>query len=406
MRRYLALATLLAGLVPGTAGAQQTRTELLEQQRAERAQHLETYEPNALEKGLLYIEQKRVIERINQGLSGIYPRFGGFTTGSGFAFGAGIRRALPLTNSWEVDLSGAASTRGYKAIDFRVRAPVLLTGRLELDGGMNWWDYTQEDYYGLGESALADRANYRFEGLRVNLMARYRLLRLFSVGEEVGYVRPDISPGTDTRFPSIEEEFTDEQAPGLNRQPRLVYTRTFVDLDYRDQPNNTRGGGRVLFQVGAGRDQDPSGEFSYRRTDLDVIQVFPIFDKKRNFAVRLAASHVDPLEADGRVPFFLSPTIGGSDTVRSYREQRFRDATFVLLNAEYRWEAFSGLDMALFWDGGDVGFRLEDIQANDFKTGWGFGLRFNTNRSVFMRIDAGFGGPEGSRFFFKFAPAF
>lgn len=405
MRRTLPLVALLLAFVPGTAVGQQTRAELLEQQRAERARHLKPYQPSRLEQGLLYIEEKRVLERIGQGLSGIYPRLGGFTTGSGFAFGAGFRHALPGTNAFEVDASAAMSTRGYKAIDFRVRAPALLTGRLELDGGTNWWDYTQEDYFGLGESSRISRTSYRYEGLGVNLAARYRLWRWLSIGEEVGYLRPDITSGTDQRFASVEERFTDVEAPGLARQPRLVYTRTFVDLDYRDHPNNTRGGGRVFFQVGTGRDQDPSREFSYRRTDLEVIQVFPIFDKKRNFAVRLKAAHVDPLNAGGRVPFFLSPTIGGNDTLRSYREQRFRDATYVLLNGEYRWEAFSGLDLALFWDGGDVGTALDDIRLREFKTGWGFGLRFNTNRSVFMRIDVGFGG-EGPRFFWKFAPAF
>ena len=81
--------------------------------------------------------------------------------------------------------------------------------------------------------------------------------------------------------------------------PRM--SRTFVDLDYRDHPGNTRGGGRILFQVGTGRDQDPSREFSYRRTDLEFLHVFPIFDKKRNFAVHVAASHVDPLNANGRL---------------------------------------------------------------------------------------------------------
>lgn len=406
MRRLLALAAILGCLAPVAARAQQTRTELLEQQRAERAAHLQVYQPSKLERGLLYVEEKRVLERLGQGLSGIYPRLGGFTTGSGFAFGAGFRHGLPGTKDFEVDASAAMSTRGYKAIDFRVRAPALLTGRLELDGGTNWWDYTQEDYFGLGESNRGDRTSYRYEGLGVNLVARFRLQRWLSIGEEFGYLRPDISRGTDPRFQSVEERFTDAQAPGLDRQPRLLYTRTFVDLDYRDQPNNTRSGGRVFFQVGTGRDQDPSREFSYRRTDLEVIQVFPIFDKKRNFAVRLAAAHVDPLTPGGRVPFFLSPTIGGNDTLRTYRELRFRDATYVLLNGEYRWEAFSGLDLALFWDGGDVGTTLEQIRLSEFKTGWGFGLRFNTNRSVFMRIDVGMGGPEGPRFFWKFAPAF
>jgi outer membrane protein assembly factor BamA len=238
------------------------------------------------------------------------------------------------------------------------------------------------------------------------MLARVRLRPWFSFAGELGYLRPDIQDGTDNRFPSVGESFTDKEAPELDRQPRLAYTRGFVDIDYRDQPGNSRSGGRVFLQFGTGRDQDPSREFSYRRTDLDVQHVFPIFDKKRNFAIRLAAAHVDPLNDDGRVAFFLSPTIGGSHTIRSYRELRFRDATYVLLNAEYRWEAFSGLDLALFWDGGDVGTTLEQIRLDEFKTGWGFGLRFNTNRRVFLRVDMGFGGPEGARIFWKYGPAF
>ena len=339
-------------------------------------------------------------------MTGVYPIIGDFTTGSGLALGVGFRHGLPGTNTFEVDTSVIGSTRGYKAINFEVLAPRLLNGFLELRGATRWWDYTQEDYFGLGESSRSDRADYRYEALGVNLIARVNLLRWFAFGEEVGYLRPDISEGTDDRFPSVQEQFTDEEAPGLTRQPRLVYTRTFIDFDYRDQPGNTRGGGRVLLQVGTGRDQDPSREFSYKRTDLDILHVFPIFDKKRNFAVRFSASHVDPLNGGGRVPFFLSPTIGGSRTLRSYRALRFRDATYVLVNAEYRWEAFSGLDLALFWDGGDVGTTLEQIRLDEFKTGWGFGMRFNTNKRVLMRVDVGLGGPEGPRLFWKFSPVF
>ena len=406
MVRLLALAAVFVCLAQANAFGQQTRAELLEQERAERARSLAPYSPNPIERALLYLDEKRIIERLGQELTGIYPRIGGFTTGSGFALGVGVRHALPGTDDFEVDLSAAMSAKGYKSLDFHVRAPALLRGRLELDGGTRWWDYTQEDYFGLGESQASSRSDYRYLGLGVNLVARFRLYRWLSVGEDVGYLRPDIEDGTDDRFPSTGESFTDEEAPGLARQPRLVYNRSFVDFDYRDQPGNPRGGGRVLFQIGTGRDQDPSREFSYRRTDLDVMHVFPIFDKKRNFAVRFAAAHVDPLNAGGRVAFFLSPTIGGSHTVRSYRELRFRDATYVLLNGEYRWEAFSGLDLALFWDGGDVGTTLEQIRLDELKTGWGFGLRFNTVRRIFMRIDAGFGGPEGPRLFFKFNPAF
>ena len=185
--------------------------------------------------------------------------------------------------------------------------------------------------------------------------------------------------------------------PGLTRQPRLVYTRTFVDFDYRDQPGNTRGGGRVLLQVGTGRDQDPSREFSYRRTDLEVLHVFPIFDKKRNFARplrrrarRSAERGAAACRSSSRRPSAARTRCAAIATLR------FRDATYVLFNAEYRWEAFSGLDLALFWDGGDVGTDARADSPRRAQDRLGLRPAVQYQQAVFMRIDVGFGGPEGT----------
>ena len=46
------------------------------------------------------------------------------------------------------------------------------------------------------------------------------------------------------------------------------------------------------------------------------------------------------------------------------------------------------------------------INFKDLKTGYGIGFRFNTYKSVFLRIDIATGGHEGTRMFFKFSPAF
>ena len=217
MLRLLVVAAMCVCLVPADAFGQQTRTELLEQQRAERAQSLETYTPNVVERGLLYLDEKRILERLGQDLTGIYPRIGGFTTGSGFAMGIGLRSALPGTRDFEIDVSTAFSAKAYKDLDLRLRAPSMLKGWLELDGGTRWWDYTQQDFFGLGESSRADRTDYRYEAFTANLVARVRPRRWFSFGEEVGYLRPEIDDGTDDRFPATGDYFTDEEAPGLAR---------------------------------------------------------------------------------------------------------------------------------------------------------------------------------------------
>ena len=108
----------------------------------------------------------------------------------------------------------------------------------------------------------------------------------------------------------------------------------------------------------------------------------------------------------GAVPFSYMPGFGGRDTVRGFLDYRFRDGAWALLNAEYRWEAFSGLDMALFGDWGDVGPTWDAIDFDELKSDYGIGFRFNTYKSVLYRIDIGFGGADGVRYFFKFSKAF
>ena len=43
-------------------------------------------------------------------------------------------------------------------------------------------------------------------------------------------------------------------------------------------------------------------------------------------------------ENGGAVPFELMETLGGANSIRGFKEYRFRDTRNLLLNAEYRWE--------------------------------------------------------------------
>ena len=71
-----------------------------------------------------------------------------------------------------------------------------------------------------------------------------------------------------------------------------------------------------------------------------------------------------------------------------------------MLTGEYRWEAFSGLDMALFVDAGKVFERASQLNLHDLEYDGGFGFRFNARNRVFLRIDAGF-SREGYQIWFK-----
>jgi hemolysin activation/secretion protein len=77
----------------------------------------------------------------------------------------------------------------------------------------------------------------------------------------------------------------------------------------------------------------------------------------------------------------------------------------VVVNAEYRFEAFSGLDVALFADAGQVAAQVSDFRIRDMNTAAGFGFRFNTEKKVIYRVDVGF-SREGASVYMKFGNVF
>jgi hemolysin activation/secretion protein len=101
----------------------------------------------------------------------------------------------------------------------------------------------------------------------------------------------------------------------------------------------------------------------------------------------------------------MQPALGGSEDLRGYRPYRFRGDNMLVMNAEYRWEVFSGLDMAVFADAGKVAMKKSDLIATNLETSVGFGLRFHERDKTFLRIDVGF-SHEGFQVWVKFTDVF
>ena len=385
---------------PPTAPA--TRADALDAQRAARELALGVERRNWIERTLFFVEEKRVLERLNPP-EGFYPALGSITIGSGFGYGAGYR-LRPARGRVLLDTSGKVTHRGYKTAQARVAVQPMAGRPVELSTGTVWYDFTQEDYFGLGRAtSLADRVSYRLEGLDSYAQLQARKAGWLVVRGRVGLHRMTIDSGTDPRFPSVEETFTEASAPGLRDALTLAYAESSVGVDTRDQVGNTRGGGLYNVSIGMFRDRRAEA-FDFNRIDVKAMHVIPIFDKKRGIALHAMASRIDPV-GDGRVPFYLMTTVGGSDSIRGFREFRFRDAAAINLNAEYRWEAFSGLDLALFVDAGDVGPTWRSLVGKDLKTSWGGGFRFNTNRRVFLRVDIA-SSREDTRIWVRMGPVF
>jgi hemolysin activation/secretion protein len=173
-------------------------------------------------------------------------------------------------------------------------------------------------------------------------------------------------------------------------------------IDYR-QPKNARKGGWYRFE--ASHYEEQTDRFTFNRFDADLRQYASILAERRVLAVRLFVSTSEPA-AGARVPFYLMPALGGHDTLRGFRDYRFRGPHAILTQTEYRFEVWSGLDAALFYDAGKVALSRSNHNFKNLEDAYGFGFRFNTDNGTILRIDAGFGSSDGKHLYIVFGDVF
>jgi outer membrane protein assembly factor BamA len=396
--------TLLMWLIAASlASAQEpaTRAEADRQRREEKHRQAEPYKPGGLERAMHFIEEKAIFI---VGREGLYPKLGSLTTGSGFAYGAGYRDRDLFDNTGTLDLWAATSTRLYWATEARLTFPKLANRRLLVEAWAAHRDYPQEDFFGIGpDSARADQTSYAIRSDLVGARAGVRLHPIVLAGGGLEYLNPRLGHGKDSRVPSIEEHFGRSAAPGLGESVDYLRSMAFLEVDYRE-PKNARKGG--WYRVDLSRyDDRTTGRYTVNRIDTDLRQYVGFLAGRRVIASRLFVSTSDT--GPGHVmPFYLMPTLGGNDTLRGFREYRFRGPHAILAQAEYRWEIWSGLEAALFYDAGKVADRRRDLNFDGLERDYGFGFRFNTNEAVVFRVDAGFGSRDGKHLYMVFGGIF
>ena len=357
------------------------------------------------EKGEAIADETQIVERLNGDIDGWYPRLGGMTRGGGFAIGPGYRFHVTDEGIF-VDLSAGLSLKGYKAVDANVRWLQALDERFELWTDFRYEDFPQEDFFGMGfDSTVENRTSYRFTSNDVSARALFKPVTWLSVGSRLGYVMPDIRSGTDRRFPSIEAVFTDLNAPGLAAQPDFLHTEFFTEVDFRDRRGNPASGGVYRASVGIIDDRDLE-QYDHHRFDALAAQYVPVSPDRRHIVSgRIGTSYVNNT-GEERVPFYFLPYVGGVDTIRGFREFRFKDENALWMGAEYRWVAFDHVSLVGFLDAGKVERDWHDIRFTGLKKGYGFGIRVHSNSQHFARLDFGTGGGEGWEVFLKLGPSF
>jgi hypothetical protein len=119
----------------------------------------------------------------------------------------------------------------------------------------------------------------------------------------------------------------------------------------------------------------------------------------------------------GDLPFYSLPTLGGTNTLRGYIQNRFTDRAAAHFSAEYRISLLARgivftdtlrierVGLGVFYDCGTVAAGLEHLADGRFLDSYGLGFRLAFAREAVFRIDWGF-SDEGTNFTLAFGNSF
>lgn len=407
----------------------ETRADEWQRRRRARFSNLEPYDPAWLESVFLRLEKGELVLPWNMSLWGFYPRIEDITQGS--AAGAGARFWKPDVGGSVLDLHASASfsLKGFELYEAQLGSlphgadlsiPLRELRGTEVyalgDTGLNYapqlFYYVSAQYrhfpdlayFGSGpDTAPEDETRFLIRGGVYEAVAGYRFQRRWALTLRGGLLQPTLSQSSSSEFPSTQDVFSEATAPGLAAQPDLAHVTGLLRVETRDRPANPHRGLLLALQYSAFRDRE-DGLYDFDRFAFDARAFLPLGDPQRVLALR-GWLNLDEPRPGAAVPFWAQQTLGGSRSLRGYRDFRFSGAKLLLLQAEYRWEAAPAVELAAFVDAGTVANAGDALDLDELATDWGFGLRVKTFRSVVARLDWA-KGEEGSRILLSFSPAF
>ena len=430
--RALLVFTLTA--VPATAapaGGQsgavpETRREQWEELRRAKLRALQPPRSSTLERALLEVEKGERPSLAAWNLGGVYPRL--MSIGWGSQVGAGVRLWQPDIGSSRFDVHGSAaySIRRYESYQLQAgfiphrgrqlpRRAVVADGAVdfadELHRGQGRWlgyasfryhHLPEVDFFGLGnDTQPEDRTTYLQQDALYDAVLAFQPTERSMLMARGGFLQVFVGPGRDEGVPSLEEVFP--ATPGLQAQPDFVHLTGFAAVDGRDEPGNPHRG--AFLAVSLSRFDDRDGDaYRFNRFAADGRAFLSLGSAQRVLALRAVAITDRPAEG-AQVPFYMQHSLGGGQSLRGYRNFRFRGERLLLLQAEYRWEANPAVELALFVDSGRASSPEDGWSLEDMHTSWGAGLRVKTFDAVRFRFDVAW-SEEGTRLLVRLGPSF
>jgi hypothetical protein len=340
---------------------------------------------------------------------GIHPVIGTIAAGNGFAGGvvlmhewADEKRPLRFSGDAHTRLSMNRSWVAGAMVDVVGSSPSLSNRHIHAIADASYTHITQLSYFGPGLGSAGDETRF---GLNLAL-GRFSLVlpagRGFEVFGQASALHSTPFASPDSGVPSIEARFSNISAPGLGEA--TTYAVLGGGVGWRYPEDEVLTGYSATLHAAIRRYQEMAGHpYSFTRSNVtwDNQYTPEAAVDIGTFSARLSLSASVAGSTD-RVPFYLMSTLGGADvngdnSLRSYRDYRFRGPHTLVAQFEYAHTLYDPLGVFAFYDLGSVAAQFGDV-AQDLKHSVGVGLTVRLGGAIFAQIYYAWGGAEGSRF--------
>jgi hypothetical protein len=308
--------------------------------------------------------------------------FGGIKPGSGLALGPALSHKF--ANGAYTQLKFVYSVDKFSVVQARYDTRKFWGGRAMLTNRLRWQDAPKLDLRELGPNAPKSAVDYGEHKTEGSTRLRMQVAPALRIGAGLGIEK--YSTTAIGIAPAL---------PGFGTKPVFAHSFFSAARDSRLSPDYSRTG--RLFEGALHHYFDlRDGQDSFGRFEGTVQQLIPTHGGKGVIDVS-AHTWLSLADGDRSVPFFLMPTLGGSNYLRAYQSYRFRDKHAMMMRGEYRWAVHKMADLAGFLEGGTVASTIKGFRLNNMAQAIGIGLRVHTKTSSLVDLDLAH-GRDGFKF--------
>jgi hypothetical protein len=268
-------------------------------------------------------------------------------------------------------------------------------------------------FYGLGPSTLnTSTIEYREQRTEAGALASVPLASWVTAGGGLTFLAPSIDRAPQPNF--IDSQvFLRFHTPTNTRQTRYRHDARVTYESFADQGTGANSFHTLqLFVLGSYelRRSISTDDFFAERTALQNFLCQPMVGQEcraGNFVIDalVTTSFVD---AGRTIPFYLQPTLGGTDrdgldTLRGLDDFRLRAPNRMLLQAEFYKDVNAWFGLFVFADTGAVALNAGDFGSVRWHYDYGPGIFVRAGGRIALRAFLAFGGGEGVNASFKFA---